>query len=234
MLKKLTQMVLDELSAVQVFEYQGMDISDLDSYEIEGQPCYSRVYKAEKVEKISIASTNFFGQMVADVMVITPASEYDFPFYVMDWDESEDHIFFICDLMPCDDPGRNADYLATYLYNPLEDFYQSYSQIPGLKSSVFYWVRAIHSPYIITGTIEKKPADNIAKIFNCVIDYLKAWIKIYQTAEPKDIHSAYMKLVHERKQIIRDYYIQNDPGGGALNKFLGEEGAKKAMKIVVP
>ncbi len=29
-------------------------------------------------------------------------------------------------------------------------------------------------------------------------------------------------------------YLANDPGGGAINKFLGEEKTKKAMAIIVP
>jgi ferredoxin len=233
-LKRLTQLVLKELHPVQLFDYQGMHIADLNEYEIEGKKCYSRLYKTDKTEKISVASTNFFGQMCADVMVITPTLEYDFPFYVMDWDESEDHIFFICDLMPSDDPGRNSDYLSNYLHNHLDDLYLKYCEIPGLKNSVFHWVRAIQSPYMITGTVEKNPKENVALLFNCAVDYLKAWIRIYKEAKSKDPQSEYMQLIHERRGKIRDLYLANDPGGGAINKFLGEEKAKKAMAIIVP
>jgi len=233
-LKKLTQLISEELHPLQVYQYQGMDITDLDNFDLEGETCYSRMYKTDKLEKISISSTNFFGQMRADVMVITPGPEYDFPFYVMDWDESEDHIFFICDLFPGDDPGRNGGYLEKYLYSRLEDLYQTYCMIPGLKNSVFHWVRAIQSPYIITGTVEKHPAGNVAHIFNCAVDYLKTWLTIYKEAQPRDPHSDYMKLIHERRKVIRNYYIENDPGGGAINKFLGEERARKAMAIIVP
>ena len=233
-LKKLTALIFKELNPSQVYEYQGMDIRELDEYELEGKTCYSRLYRSDKVEKISVSSTNFFGQMCADVMVITPTPEYDFPFYVMDWDESEDHIFFICDLMPGDDPGRNSDYLSHYLYNHLDDLYIKYCDIPGLKNSVFHWVRAIQSPYMITGTVEKNPKENIALLFHCAVDYLKAWINIYKEATPKDPQSEYMKLVHTRRKEIRDLYLTNDPGGGAINKFLGEEKAKKAMAIIIP
>ena len=167
-------------------------------------------------------------------MVITPGPEYDIPFYGMDWDESEDHIFFVCDLTPGDDPGRNRAYLDNYLSKYLDDLYLQYSQIPGLKNSVFNWVRATQSPYIIIGTVEKEPRENVDMLFNCAVDYLKAWISIYEEAKPQDSKSEYMKLVHERRRVIREHYIANDPGGGAVKKFLGEEKAERALALVLP
>jgi len=233
-LKEVTALILKELKPARVYEYEGLDITDLNEFELEGQKCYSHVYKTEKVEKISVSSMNFFGKMTADVMIITPSMEYDIPYYVMDWDESEGHIFFIADLMPSDDPGRNSDYLNTYLFEPLENLYQTYCEIPGLKNSVFHWVRAIHSPYIITGTIDKSSQKNVEQIYNCAMDYLKTWIELYRKATPKDPHSPYMKLIHERRKAIREYYRQNDPGAGPLKKFLGKEKAEKAIAVIEP
>lgn len=59
-LKKLTALIFKELNPTQVYEYQGMDIRELDEYELEGKTCYSRLYRSDKVEKISVSSTNFF------------------------------------------------------------------------------------------------------------------------------------------------------------------------------
>ncbi len=233
-LKKLTALLINELNPTQSFDYKGMDVREFDDYKIEGQKCYARFYKTDKVEKITISSTNFFGKMTADVLGISPSPEYDIPYFIVDWDESEDHIFFLCDLTPSDDPGRNLEYLATYLYNPLDDLYQKYCEIPGLKNSVFHSVRAIHSPYIITGTIEKNPRENVAMLFNCAVDYLKAWIKIHKEAKPKDPHSDYMKIVHARRKTVSELYHENDPGGGPMKKFLGEVRAKKVLTMLLP
>ena len=97
-LEALNQL-LQELSPVQLYNSEGRDISDFDDFEIGGEKCYARVYEAPKVEKIGIAKMNFFGLMTANVLSIRPAPAYDIPSYIMDWDESEDHIFFICDLL---------------------------------------------------------------------------------------------------------------------------------------
>jgi len=228
------QDVIREINPVQVFEFKGVDIRCLDEFTMEGRKSFTRAYRADKLEKIGVSCLDFYGAMRADVMIITPGSEYDIPYYVIDWDESEDHIFFICDLMPSDDPGRNGRYLSDYLHAPLEDLYRHYASISGLQNSVFHWVRAVHSPYIITGTIDKKPAKNVDMIFNCAVDYLKAWLELYKHASPLDPNSDYMKLVHERRKTIRQLYKENDPGVGSLNKFLGDELAEIDLSIIEP
>lgn len=225
--------LLKEINPVQVFEHDGTDIKGLNEFELEGQKCYYRLYKAEKLEKIGISRMNFYNSMVADVLVITPGSDYDIPYYIMDWDESDEHIFFICDLMPCDDVGRNLDHLQKYFYEPLEDFYFTYSTLPGMKPSVLHWVRAIHSPYIITGTIEKT-RENVDAIFQCAVNYFNVWLKLYKNAQPQDPGSDRMKLIRERRRSIRELYKENDPGVGSLNKFLGDHMAEVSLSIIEP
>ncbi len=225
--------LLKEIKPVQVFEHEGTDIKSLNEFDLEGQTCYYRMYKADKLEKIGISRMNFYGSMVADVLIITPGPDYDIPYYVMDWDESEGHIFFICDLMPSDDVGRNLDHLQNYFYEQLDDFYFTYSALEGMKPSVFHWVRAIHSPYIITGTIEKTK-DNVDQLFQCAVDYFNVWLKLYKNARPQDPGSDYMKLIRERRRTIRELYKENDPGVGSLNKFLGDHMAEVSLSIIEP
>ncbi len=226
--------LLKEIGPVQSYDCLGDDVTDLDDFELEGEPCFFRVYAAEKLEKIGVSSVIFFGAMNAAVVCITPGDEYDFPMFVMDWDESEDHIFFICDLVPTDDVGRNTDYLNKYLYEPLEDLFQEHATIPGLKPSVFHWVRATQSPYCITGTIDKSSKESVTRALKSTLDYLKVWIEIYKKATPMDPESDYMKLVNERKVNIRKTYHFFDPGGGAIEKFLGEKRARKALNVIMP
>ncbi len=232
-LDKLTEMI-QVVNPKQIFTFEGQDITSLNNFEIDNEPSYYRAYTADKIAKLGISSSLFFGIMTADVLILTPSKEYDIPYFVMDWDESEEHIFFICDLMPSDDPGRNNDYLNKYLYEPLEELYMNYTMsIPGLKNSVFYWVRSIHSPYIITGSVEKTK-ENIEMLANCACDYLKAWIEIWKKAEPQDPNSPQMKLVQERRKNIRALYKENDPGAGSLNKYLGKEMGATAISIIEP
>jgi NAD-dependent dihydropyrimidine dehydrogenase PreA subunit len=233
-LQHLTDILLKEVKPVQVFEHDGVDVSSLHDFALEGEKCYYRVYKADKLEKVGISRMNFYGSMVADVLSITPGAAYDIPYYIMDWDESDDHIFFICDLMPSDDLARNPDHLQKYFFEPLDDFYQTYSVIPGMRPSVFHWVRAIHSPYIITGTIDKHAPQDVSQIYQCALDYFNVWLNLYKNAQPLDINSAPMKLIHERRKQIRALYRENDPGVGSLNKFLGDKLADASLSIIEP
>jgi len=232
-LQHLTDLITQELAPVQVFEHEGTDVTSLNEFELEGESCFYRVYKADKLEKIGISRMNFYGTMVADVVSITPGPEYDMPYYIIDWDESDEHIFFICDLMPSVDVAHNLEHLQNYFYDPLEDLYNTYCEIPGMKPSVFHWVRAIHSPYIITGTVEKT-GNNVDMIYQCAVDYFNAWLKIYKEAKPQDPGSDYIKRVHERRKNMRALYREYDPGVGTLNKFLGDEMADTSLAIIEP
>jgi NAD-dependent dihydropyrimidine dehydrogenase PreA subunit len=232
-LQHLTDILTRELKPEQIRDHAGTDILSLHEFDVEGHSCFYRAYKAPKLEKIGLSRMNFYGTMVADVIVVTPAAEYDIPYYIMDWDESDEHIFFICDLMSGDDVGRNQEQLQKYYYEPLEDLYQEFSAMPGMRSSVFHWVRALHSPYIITGTVEKTP-ENVAGIFKCAVDYFNAWLNIYKAAQPRDPQSPEMRLINQRRRQIRAVYKENDPGVGSLNKFLGDKMADIALSIIEP
>lgn len=232
-LQHLTDMLMQELKPAQIFEHAGTDIRSLQDFDVEGHSCFYRAYKAPKLEKIGLSRMNFYGTMVADVVVVTPAADYDIPYYIMDWDESDEHIFFICDLMPGDDVGRNQEQLQKYYYEPLEDLYHEFATMPGMRPSVFHWVRSIHSPYIITGTVEKTP-ESVAGIFKCAVDYFNAWLNLYKAAQPRDPQSPEMRLINERRRQIRAVYKENDPGVGSLNKFLGDVLADTALSIIEP
>ena len=233
-LEDLTKIMLQELGSVQVYDFEGKDIKELDNFEIEGQPCYDRLYRTDKIEKASVSSSNFYGLTCSKAICLTPSVEYDFPSFVMDWTEAEDAVFILCDLIPGDDPGRNKDYLTKYLYNHFDELYLKYKDIPGLEPISFHWVRAHQSPYMITGNVDKDPGRNVDMIHECVIRYFKAWIEIWREAKPLDPDSAYMKLVNERRKVIRDTYLENDPAAGILNKFLGDESAHTILKLIMP
>jgi len=224
----------EELNPRQVFSYNGMDLSDLNVIQTEDACGFARCYTVGKLLKMYQSRFTFFGQMCVDVFGLVPAPEYDLPIFMFDWSEAEDSIFYICDFYPTDDPGRNQDYLARYLYEPLEELYQSYSSIPGLRPIPLHWVRALNSPYMISGHIDKEPRENIGRLFNCTLDYLRAWIGLWKKAVPCDMRSQQMQLVTERRRVLRDLYLENDPGIGSINKFIGEEKGARVLKLIIP
>ena len=224
----------EELSPRQVFSYNGIDLSDLNVIETDDAQGFARCYAADKLLKMYQSRFTFFGQMCVDVFGLVPAPEYDLPIFMFDWSESSDSIFYICDFYPTDDPGRNQGYLARYLYEPLDELYQSSSTIPGLRPVPLHWVRSLNSPYMITGTIEKHPRENIGRLFNSTIDYLRAWIGLWKKAQPCDMQSRHMQLVAERRRVLRDLYLENDPGIGTINKFIGEEKGGRVLKLIIP
>ena len=226
--------LLSELNPVQQKSWRGTDISRLEALKVEGHRSSVRYYQANKLEKIGIACMNFHGLMTASIITVAPGPEYDIPYYGIDWDESDQHIFFYCDLLPTDDPVRNADYLQNYLYTPLEEHYQTYCNMPGLKNNVYHWARAIFSPYVLTGTIDKSNHKAMDMLYNCTADYMRAWIKLWKSATPLDTNSDYMKLVQARRKKISQILHTNDPGGPPMEKVFGKETSQLALDIVLP
>lgn len=224
----------EELRPRQIFSYNGMDISDLNALEADDAQGFARGYTADKLLKMYQSRFTFFGQMCVDVFGLVPAPEYDLPIFMFDWSESDDSIFYICDFYPTDDPGRNQKYLSDYLYEPLDELYQASSTIPGLRPIQLHWVRALNSPYMITGNIEKQPRENIGRLFNSTLDYLRAWLGLWKKARPCDPGSRHMELVAERRRVLRNLYLENDPGIGTINKFIGEEKGERVLKLIIP
>ena len=233
-IRTLTTIMLEELEAEQLYEFEGVDIKGLDNFEIEGEECYTRLYQADKLEKACVSNSIFYGLSCSKAMCLTPSEEYDFPSFVMDWTEAEDAVFFLCDFLPSDDAGRNREYLMKYLYTPLEELYPHYASITGIEPINLYWVRALASPYIIGGNVEKTPRKNIDTLFDCAVSYFKAWIALWREAKPQDPDSQYMTRVRERRMVAREVYRENDPAAGILNKFLDEGKAHTIMKLVMP
>ena len=87
---------------------------------------------------------------------------------------------------------------------------------------------------MITGHIEKEPRENIGRLFNSTLDYLRAWIGLWKKARPCDLQSRHMQLVAERRAVLHDLYLENDPGIGSINKFIGEEKGERVLKLIIP
>ncbi len=230
----LWKMMEKEMSPVQIFEYENENIREFDDFEIEGESCYTRLFQIDKMEKSCVSLTNFCGMLSAQVVCLTPADNYDIPTFCVDWTEGEEAIFFLCDFFPGDDPGRNMEYLEKYYYTPLDEVYQKYVGVHGLEANPFHWMRAIGSPYVLTGNIDKSRPGDMEMMFDCAIDYFKAWLKIWREATPKDPQSDDMKLVAERRKTARFLSCENDPAGGALDKFMDSEKAHAMMKLAMP
>lgn len=233
-LDRVGSMAQAALSPCQVFSWNGLDISDIVAVDTPEATGFVRCCTAEKILKLYQQRFVFFGQLCVEVFGIVPAREYDLPIFMFDWSETADGIFFACDFFPTDDPGRNRDYLENYLYRPLEEIYQDCSTIPGLKPSPLHWVRAISSPYMITGSVEKTPRRNVGRLFSCATGYLSAWLGLWETARPRDIDSPAMQAILKRRRVLNRLYRENDPGIGSINKFIGEEKGHKVLEVILP
>jgi len=226
--------LLDEIGPVQQFLWKDTDVSRLNEFKVEGHLSTVRCYQADALEKIGAACINFYGMLQATIITVAPGKAYDIPCFSIDWDESADHIFFYCDLLPTDDPVRNPEYLQRYLYEPLEDLYQRYCNMPGLKSNAYHWARAFFSPYVLTGTIDKSNSRALGQLYSCAADYLRAWIGLWKSAAPREPDSEQMRLVQARRHQIGRIIHAYDPGGPPMVKLVGRETADIIMDIVLP
>ena len=80
----------------------------------------------------------------------------------------------------------------------------------------------------------QSPVKAQAAIGIFAVDYLKAWLTIRQEAKLHDLKSMHMTMVNARRKNVHTLMKENDPGGKALRKFLGEELTEAALSIVEP
>ena len=55
---------------------------------------------------------------------------------------------------------------------------------------------------------------------NSTLGYLRAWLGLWKNAAPCDMQSRHMQLVAERRAVLRDLYLESDPGIGTVIRVL--------------
>ncbi len=198
---------LNQLSLTQINECAGNDISNLADYEKDGTKVKLSVYQAESVEKIAIGSIVIDNEVNIGVCMIIPDNDVALPIYVSRWEERQDTITLLVDLMPTVDMVVDEAYRVKYL-EPLNETWDRFSNLAGIQPEDDNDLRAACS-IIYTGAcvpIEKDGMRMAALAPH--LDYLKKYIA-YMTAEKNPIGEAKQREITRRIAAVRTLFSAN-------------------------
>ena len=221
---------IQPLNPVLVDIYEGIDITDIRDFKTDRISVQVKVYKADKIDKISISRIEIFGLFCGCGCSITGDERHALPTYTSDWDENPKTNHIITDLLPAADCGADIEYRQQYL-DPLEPIYKKYKDMPGLEPITLAWFRALQSPYIITGRPPHVPEELNRMALQCQVDYLNVFLELWKKDQPRD--KEYMKPLISRRSVARNQLRHNDPGEGPLTKMLGHKMAEKILTAVM-
>jgi len=199
-IKKMSEQ-LDQLSLTQINECRGNDIRQLAEFEKDGIRVKLNAYQTEVAEKIAIGSVVIDNEVSIGVCTIIPKNNISIPIYVSRWEEHQDTITLLVDLMPTVDMIVDEAYRVKYL-EPLNEAWERFSNLSGIQPEDDNDLRAACS-IIYTGAcvpIEKEGLRMAALAPH--LDYLKKYIA-YMTADKQPIDGTKQKEITRRITAVR-------------------------------
>ena len=205
-IEKMTEQ-LNQLSLTQINECAGNDISNLTDYVKAGIQVKLSVYQSEAADKIAIGSIVVDNEVNVGACTIIPKNDIALPVYVSRWEERQDTITLLVDMMPTVDMIVDEAYRVKYL-EPLNETWERFSNLAGIQPEDDNDLRAACS-IIYTGAcvpIEKEGMRMAALAPH--LDYLKKYIA-YMTADKQQIDETKQKEVTRRIAAVRTLFSAN-------------------------
>lgn len=214
---------LNQLSLTKINECGGKDIRQLAAYEKDGVRVKLNAYQTEVAEKIAIGSITVDNELSIGACTIIPKNDISIPIYVSRWEERQDTITLLVDMMPTVDMIVDEAYRVKYL-EPLNETWERFSNLSGIQPEDDNDLRAACS-IIYTGAcvpIEKEGMRMAALAPH--LDYLKKYIA-YMTADQQPIGEAKQKEVTRRIAAVRKLFSANlkDLLSKTVEQKLGKE-----------
>jgi hypothetical protein len=211
-------------------EYNGDDITQFEYIKTDMMTQHLRAYKADKLDKIVTLTTDIMdGKIFVYGTTIVPTDEYPLPIFTSEIVPAVNHLSLRVDFIPLADCARDLDYMEKYMM-PMEDLWEKHRDIEGSGIERYTWQRVMLSPFYSYGKY-KYTIENIEETaMRITIDYLKLYIKLWSGVQKAD--PGYMKLLNERKRVMLNTMMENDPGEGPLTKGFGKEKAHKILALL--
>ena len=208
---------LNRLSLTLVNEYAGSDITNLVEYEKAGTQIKLNVYQAEAVEKIAISSIAVGNEVNIGVCTIIPKKDIAIPIYVSRWEERQDTITFLVDLMPTVDMIVDEAYRVKFI-EPMNENWDRFSNLAGIRPEDDNDLRAACSIIYTAACVPiEKEGLRIAALAPH-LDYLKKYIE-YMSDVKQSIDETKQKEVMRRIASVRTLFSANLKN--LLNKTAG-------------
>ena len=192
---------LNQLSLTQIHACAGSDISNLADIEKDGVRVILNAYQTDVAEKIAIGTITVDNEVSIGACTIIPKNGISIPIYVSRWEERQDTITLLVDMMPTVDMIVDEAYRVKYL-EPLNETWERFSNLSGIQPEDDNDLRSACS-IIYTGAC--MPIENEGMRMAALaphLGYLKKYIA-YMTADQQPINEAKQKEVTRRIAAVR-------------------------------
>ena len=210
---------LKQLSLTQINECGGNDISQLAEYEKDGAQVKLSVFQAEATEKIAIGNIIINNEVNIGVCTIIPKNDIALPIYVSRWEETQDTITLLVDLMPTVDMIVDEEYRVKFI-EPMNESWDRFSNLAGIRPEDDNDLRAACSIIYTAACVPIEKEGMRMAALAPHLDYLKKHIA-NMTAEKQLIDETKQKEVTRRIAAVRTLF------GSNLKNLLSKTAAPK-------
>jgi len=174
-----------------------------------------KAYAADKIAKIAIGDCTIGSQKHIGLCTIVPLEQYWLPLYFSCWDEQQQEISLLVDIMPTVDSLVDEPFRIKYL-DPLHPLWEKFASLPGITPFEDDAVRSVCSIIYTAAVVPiEKEGMRLAALAPHT-EYLKSYIEFVKDAPPAD-GEAKVKEIRRRidatRAVLRSY-MQRAYGSG--------------------
>jgi len=181
-LEKMREQV-DQLALTELGEWKGHDLAPAGEFATPQASGGFRAYGTEKVGKIGIGSICLKETVHYGFCTIISDEDHDLPIYISKWEERDQEITFLVDIMPTVDSLINEDYRKKYIES-MQPLWDKYASLPGICPEESDVIRSLCS---IIYTAARVPIDKegtrLAALAPHTV-YLKSYLDFLREAVP--------------------------------------------------
>jgi hypothetical protein len=217
---------INQLPIREIKEWNGHDLTPAREFRTSQGYGGFMAYGTEKVEKIGIGDCVINGVVHYGLCTIFPSEDYDLPIFVSTWEERENEITFLVDLMPTVDSLIDEEYRKRY-FDSIQRLWERYSNLPGICPEEDDVIRSLCS---IVYNAARVPLDREGMRLAALAphtEYLKAYLGFLKDVSPVADDTKRKELKRKReaiRQTLRAHYeeLLKGPTGKALGKDISE------------
>lgn len=188
-----------------------------------------RAFKADKIEKLSIAELSFGPGMDYTNISLRATVRYNIPHFGCNYMEMKDNLHFDVDLYPALDLAVRQDYIDKY-YEQLADAYLQARNAPHFawKLSDHSWVRVRSSPYFFWSDTDIEHKGDAHKLIHAYLD-----VELQALAEEQEVPDDQAAQIEHRADYLRNVMLEREPERQMVEKVLGKEMTQRLAEAMV-
>lgn len=181
-LEKMREL-LDPLKLTPLKEWRGHNLLPAADFSAGNTRGGFNAYSADRIEKIGIGSLSCSSNQHCAFLSIIPREDYDLPLFLSRWEEGEDHVTLLVDIIPTVDSLIDEEYRKKYIES-VQPLWDRFASLPGICPEESDIIRSLLS---IIYTAARVPIEKEGMRLAALAphtEYLKSYLAFLPGAAP--------------------------------------------------